>query len=48
MPVFSAEKAFANLENMDAAIDQNMLAMFMKIFSSTQNREKERNLVETV
>ena len=48
IPVFSAEKAFANLENMDAAIDQNMLAMFMKIFSSTQNREKERNLVETV
>jgi HD-GYP domain-containing protein (c-di-GMP phosphodiesterase class II) len=47
-PVFPAEKAFASLENMDAAIDQNMLAVFMEIFSSTQNREKERDLVETV
>jgi len=33
---------------MDAATDQNMLAVFMKIFSSTQTEEKEKGLVETV
>ena len=47
-PVFPEEKAFANLENMDTAIDQNMLAMLMKIFSSTRNEEKEKDLVEAV
>jgi len=44
-PAFPAEKAFAILESMDAAIDQNMLTMFKEIFSSTQTEEKE--LVKT-
>ena len=34
-PVFPAEKAYASLENMDAANDQNIPDMFMEIFSST-------------
>jgi len=47
-PAFPAEKAFTILENMDPATDQNMLAVFMKIFFSTQTEEKEKGLVETV
>lgn len=47
-PAFPAEKAFAILENMNAATDQNMLTMFTETFSSTQTEEKEKGLVETV
>ena len=39
-PAFPAEKAFAMLENMDPATDQNMLAVFMKNLLFDANRRE--------
>jgi putative nucleotidyltransferase with HDIG domain len=43
-PAFPSEKAFAILEDMNGAVDQNMLALFKDIFLSTQPEEMSAQL----